>query len=187
MGLWDLQIIAFCFYLHFTKCPNFFGIGLEDYSFCSQCTPNLYVYPGTCINIRLLPATNTPMIPSQDTIEIRYIFCVLFSGGGWAENGEAQTFPLKLMMTKSPKQDVNNLCLTCLLISAIVGTLVKQGKKNVLKLRSMISFKERFVLPLLSAHPPPLVLLWTLGTLKNLPVDLHLAMWSSPHMRGSLE
>ena len=28
MGLWDLQIIAFCFYLHFTKRPNFFGIGL---------------------------------------------------------------------------------------------------------------------------------------------------------------
>ena len=27
-GLWDLQIIAFCFYLHFTKRPNFFGIGL---------------------------------------------------------------------------------------------------------------------------------------------------------------
>ena len=27
-GLWDLQIIVFCFYLHFTKRPNFFGTGL---------------------------------------------------------------------------------------------------------------------------------------------------------------
>ena len=25
MSLWDLQIIAICFYLHFTQCPNFFG------------------------------------------------------------------------------------------------------------------------------------------------------------------
>lgn len=29
MGLRALQGIAFCFYLHFTQCPNIFQIGVE--------------------------------------------------------------------------------------------------------------------------------------------------------------
>ena len=48
MGLRDLQIIAFCFYLHFTKRPNFFGIELVFIS--SKCRedevpPHLFYQP----------------------------------------------------------------------------------------------------------------------------------------------
>lgn len=28
ISVWDLKVTAFCFYLHFKKCPNFFGIGV---------------------------------------------------------------------------------------------------------------------------------------------------------------
>lgn len=57
LGLWDLQMVGFCLYLHFTQQPNFLRVGFVYYRFI-------------CISLACLSqTTNVAFIPSFFVIE----------------------------------------------------------------------------------------------------------------------
>ena len=62
MSLRDLQIIAFCLYLHFTQCPNIFGIGdVEPLSILNSFSPhgNLWL---RCLSFHTGPLWSTRLL-----------------------------------------------------------------------------------------------------------------------------